>query len=188
MTITAVFNLTVDRNFRKGAISIISVMAVISVAVTALSMNISIDLVTDALSGQQHAGDMDWFENTIASDTADLCNSDRNNHWSPATTNYTRNIGGLESISVELEDDFFSTYDERWKYVLDFGDETEEVYFDNNRRIVGSLDCDDSSDAISFKGMQSGSQITLDGGPHNYRLNSDEEGQVEVQVYESSGD
>lgn len=177
---------TVD--FRKGAVSATAVFAVISVAITGLAMDISINTLLSSFQGSSQQGDINWFGSNIAQQSEELCKSGSDGEAVPYDSNYTRSIPGLQGINMDTElvsaNYAGSTYAK--VFALDFGDgEETTITLETDSSVVTDYTCED----VTFNGTGSGDQINgmSSGAPYNYRLFSDSEGEVTVQILPGDG-
>lgn len=176
-----------DLKASKGAISATAVMIVVSVALTGLAMDISINTLVDAFDSSNENDAINWFGTTVASNTAELCDTG-GDRAVPGASSFSRHIPGLEGITTETDSYQVATgaavtvtmYE--LYYELDFGDDTEEITIDAQPN--SPIDCD-----IDFDGEGTGGSVTgLDPSiAYDYRLFSDSEGEVTLQV-EMEGD
>ena len=169
-------------DFRKGAISATAVFVVISVAITGLAMDISINTVVSSFQESNEQGSINWFGSNIAAQASELCKSGSGGEVVPYESNYTRNIAGLQSIEVKTESRHVYRGRSRFEkyFSLGFGDGSDEVTLESSVGYSASYKCED----VTFNGTGSGDAVNgMDGSAsYNYRLFSDEEGEVTIQV------
>lgn len=186
MTTRAVSRTVPNLDFRKGVVSATAVFVVISVAITGLAMDISVNTLVDSFQSSNEQSSINWFGDTISAQALELCKSSDGGRATPISSNYTQHIAGMQNIDVETDSYYVGRNTQMYEkfFSLGFGDGSEKVMIET-RSNYGSYNCDD----VSFNGTGTGSSISgLDGSaPYNYRLFSSSEGEVTIQVMESEG-
>lgn len=171
--------------FRKGAVSASAVFIVISVAITGLAMDISIDTVISSFQASSEQGSINWFGETISTHALELCKSSDDDRAVPYDSSYTRQIAGLQSIEIKTESQYAGRGSRRYEkyFSLGFGDGSERVDIESYTQ-YGSFECQ----YITFNGTGSGDSVNgMDGSAtYSYRLFSNSENEVTIQVEEEN--
>ncbi|WP_414837881.1 hypothetical protein ACK3SF_00545 [Candidatus Nanosalina sp. VS9-1] len=173
-----------------------TVFIVVSVVVSGLAMDISINTVVDSFQSASDQSDVNWFSTNIAANAKQLCETSEE-RVVPLDSSYTRYISGLQGISVETQEQVIPSYGAAPsttiyynKFILSFegGADDKEVTIESESSTYSGGGPDDfSCQTIEFNGTQTGSSIqNLDGSQrYDYRLYSEQEGEVTVEVVES---
>lgn len=172
-------------DFRKGAISASAVFIVISVAITGLAMDISVNTVVSSFQSSSEQGSINWFGETISAQALELCKSSNDDRAVPYDSSYSRQIAGLQSIEVKTESQYVGRGTQIYEkyFSLGFGDGSDRVDLETHTQ-YGSYECQD----VTFNGTGSGDAVNgLDGSAtYEYRLFSDSQGEVTIQVEEEN--
>lgn len=186
VTISPVYNPVRKHNLKKGAISATAVFIVVSVAITGLATEVSINTLVSGFTESNKQGSINWFSTNIGDGAKELCNSGKEDNVLPIDSSYTREIADLEGIEVDRETEIGldSTIYKEF-FLLDFGDDEEKVIFDKHEVVIGipSYACDDY---VEFNGTGSGSSVNLQNQQtYDYRLFSSSKGEVTVEITEA---
>ena len=169
-----VFPIDVDRS--KGALSATAVFIVMSAVITTAYATGSMSIILGQFESSNQQNSISWFANNIAADARTMCENDYE-QVSPLANNYTRQIPGLEEIEIGVGaigpvHDFKLKFDGE---VIDSHDNTD-LYVTLSPPV-----CD-----VEFNGSASGDTVYNMNvqAPYKYRLYSDSQNDVTVQIYE----
>lgn len=178
---------------RKGAISATAVFIVISVVISGLAMDISVNTIVDSFKSANEKSTTDWFSNNIAANARQLCESGDENMVTPIDSAYSRNIGGLDSIEFLVieagtypsgphNDGTVTFYHQLFRLGFRSGEE-KDIYVTKSYRQSGYSEEQVPCQDVEFNGSGSGQSITgMENGEYDYRLFSEGKGDLKVEI------